>query len=89
MRTADRMIVGSAQTVVERVAELNGISGDYTEGILSALLKQDSMTQWGLSNAVTEFCQTVESYEASTEMERVGGAILELSGTQWRELVAA
>ena len=87
--TADRKIKITPQAIVEKIVEANGLREDYTTGILASLLKSDDLSQWGVSNAVTEFCQTVDSYEESTQMERIGGAILELSNDQWRELAAA
>jgi hypothetical protein len=87
--TADRKIVGSAQEVVEGIVEVNGLAEGYGDGILMKLLGSGDLTQWGLSNAVTEFCQTVESYEDSTTMERIGGEILEMNSNAWKELVAA
>jgi len=40
-------------------------------------------------NAVTRHAQDVESYDRSTEMEEIGGRILNLSPTQWTEMAEA
>jgi hypothetical protein len=87
--TADRRIVATPKEVVNQIVEVNGLSEAYGEGILASLLKSGELTQWGLSNAITEFCQTVESYEDSTTMERIGGQVLEMTAEKWNKLVIA
>lgn len=86
--TSDRRITKSPAELVEQIIEVNQLPTEYTSGILAALMKSGEMTQWGLSNAITEFCQTVPSYEDATSMERVGGEILELSATKWEAIAA-
>lgn len=87
--TADRRITKSPADLVAQIVEINQLPTDFAGGILASLMKSGEMTQWGLSNAITEFCQTVESYEDATAMERVGGEILELSAPKWEALAAA
>jgi hypothetical protein len=87
--TANRKIVNSPREIVDKIIEINGLSETFGDGILGKLLQHGDLTQWGLSNAITEFCQTVPSYEDSTTMERIGGEILELGAEKWDELVAA
>lgn len=87
--TSDRKIVKSPAELVEKIVEVNQLPAGYGEGILMKLMQSGEMTQWGLSNAITEFCQTVDSYEDATTMERVGGEILELSAPKWEALAAA
>ena len=45
--------------------------------ILRHFIKDNDFTQYGLVNAVTRAAQDVESYDRSTELERMGGVLLE------------
>ena len=85
--TADRKIV-KPKEIVEHIVEVNQLPEAYGDGILMKLLSNGDLSQWGLSNAVTEFCQSVESYEDATTMERIGGEILELAPEQWEKIAA-
>lgn len=59
-----------------------------TEGqsILEKLLFGRDLTRYGLANAVTAFSQEVDSYSRATELERLGGEIIELAPHEWKEL---
>ena len=48
-------------------------------GILRHFADGGDLSQYGLLNAVTRFSQDVESYDRATELERIGGQVLELS----------
>jgi hypothetical protein len=42
-----------------------------------------------MANAFTRLSQDVESYDRATELEAVGGNIITLGRSEYRELVAA
>lgn len=86
--TGDRKIVKSPKELVEQIVEVNQLPEAYGDGILMKLLSEGNLTQWGLSNAVTEFCQSIESYEDATQLERIGGEILELPADKWEKIAA-
>lgn len=50
---------------------------------------QSELTRYGLMQAVTRASQDVEDYDRATEMEQLGGQILELPPGQWRNLSEA
>lgn len=52
--------------------------------VLSRLLVANDFSQWGLANAVTNLANDVTDYERATELERVGGRIIDLNPTDWR-----
>lgn len=60
----------------------------FTEGeqsdVLRHLIEGGDLSQYGLLNAITRTAQDVESYDRSTELERVGGTILDLSRDEWQ-----
>lgn len=75
--------------VVERVTRRFALIEAEGKSALDELIKSGDLTQWGMANAITRMAQDVESYDRSTDLERVGGEILELDPSQWRELAMA
>jgi hypothetical protein len=58
-------------------------------GVLEYLIKGGDLTKYGLSNAVTRYSQDVDDYERATELEALGGRIIELPQGQWNQIAAA
>jgi len=58
-------------------------------GILTHLIEGGDLSAYGMLNAVTRFSQDVDSYERATELENIGGQILDLRQGEWRELATA
>ncbi len=54
-----------------------------SSGILGHLAAGGDLSRFGMLNAVTRYAQDVESYDRSTELERIGGQILELNAKEW------
>lgn len=83
-----RIIEGtSLSEAAEPVLKHFDVGENASQGILDLLVRGGDFTQWGLSSAVTEFAQGVESYDHSTDLERIGGRIVELSQEDWSSLV--
>ncbi len=57
-----------------------------SSGILGHLAAGGDLSRFGMLNAVTRYAQDVESYDRSTELERLGGTILDLAQTEWKTL---
>jgi hypothetical protein len=58
-------------------------------GVLAHLIRGGDLSQWGLVSAVTRFSQDVADYDRATELERIGGRIVELPKADWLRLAAA
>lgn len=56
---------------------------------LRHLIVEGDLSAYGLVNAVTHFLHDVEDYDRATEFEALGGKLIELSSSDWRELVEA
>lgn len=88
-READqREIVKEVEDVVEVTAKRFGLSEGERSGVLKHLIKGDMMSAWGLANAITRTAQDVDSYDRATELEKLGGDIIELSPAQWKSIAA-
>lgn len=72
--------------VVGRLAGQQNLTDGERDAILLRLLESSDMTQWGLANAVTRMSQDAAHYERATELERLGGRLLQLRPNEWRGL---
>lgn len=90
MRAAqgDRMKGDVVETVklLTKKHSLNEFEGD---SILRHLIEGADLSRYGLLNAVTRSAQDVESYDRATELETLGGTILEMGRNQWNEYAIA
>jgi len=47
------------------------------------------MSGYGLVNAVTHYAQYVEDYDRATDLEALGGKLIDLPTRQWHEIANA
>lgn len=74
--------------VVEKTAKVFALTDDEQGGVLKHLVNGGDLSQYGLLNAVTRLSQDSEDYDRATHLERLGGRILELPKSDWRQLAA-
>lgn len=82
-KTNERAIDGDPAKVVEVVAKRYALNDDERGGVLKHLSRGGNLSQYGLLNAVTRQAQDVDDYERATELERLGGEILDLTESQF------
>lgn len=68
---------------VEILSDKNQLGEDDKVGILQHLIRGGDLSRYGLSNAVTRHSADVESYDKATELENLGGTIIELPKSDW------
>lgn len=73
---------------VEKLAGTYGFQEREKKSILAHLIEGGDLTAYGALNAITRASQDVQDYDRATELEKVGGQILDLSRSEWRELAA-
>jgi hypothetical protein len=88
-RAANKEITGSIEKAVEVLSDHIGLNEAESGGVLRHLIKGGDLSQWGLVNAVTRTSQDVESYDRATELERLGGTVLELPQSDWKLIAEA
>jgi hypothetical protein len=66
-----------------------GLTEDEGEDVLKYLSQGGDITRWGVISAVTRASQDCEDYGRSTEMEFLGGDILEWGPKEWRPVATA
>ena len=52
------------------------------------LIEGRELTAYGMSNAIARASQDVENYERSTDLERLGGSVIELPKVEWERMSA-
>lgn len=82
-------ITGDPSKVVEVLAAKVGTSDFEEGGILRSLIEGGDLSAWGLLNAVTAQSHTAKSYDRAVELEGAGGALLDLSATEWKCVLEA
>lgn len=75
--------------VVEKTAKTFTLTEEEGSGIMRFLATGGDMSKWGLANAITRFSQEVTDYDRATELERIGGRLVELPQKQWQTLAVA
>jgi hypothetical protein len=73
--------------VIERVGKKFGLAEGERKGILSRLIEGADLTRYGVHSAITRHSSDVENYDRATELERLGGQVIELSANDWQEVV--
>jgi hypothetical protein len=89
IETTKNSITGDPVKVVEVVQAQFMLRDDERSGILQHLIKGGDLTQYGLINAITRQSQDVSDYDRATDLERLGGEVLELPQTDWHKIAVA
>ncbi len=87
--TTSNKIEGKVEKVVEVAAERFGLNDGERESVLKYLIERGSLTQYGLHAAVTRSAQDVADYDRATNLEYFGGAIVDLTAGEWRQMAQA
>lgn len=87
--TAENKITGKVEKVVEVFAERFDLAETERESIFRHLIEGGSLTQYGLHAAVTRAAQDVPSYDRATDLEYLGGKIVELAANDWARIAEA
>jgi hypothetical protein len=83
---AQNKITAKVDEVMELAADHFSLNDDERDGVLKHLIEGGKLTQYGLSAAITRAAQDVESYDRSTELEYLGGQVIELNADQWSDM---
>lgn len=88
--TAQVKITANPENVVEELSNRYVLDTEERGGVLRHLIDDGvGYTKWGLANAITSVAGESGSYDRATELERLGGTIVNLQPSEWKELVAA
>lgn len=82
-------IVGSPERAIEVLARKVGATDGERGGILRSLIEGADLSRWGIVNAITHQAHTTESYDRAVEFETMGGRLVDLPATEWKEILEA
>ena len=82
-------IVGSPEKAIEVLARKVGATEGERGGILRSLIEGGDLSRWGIVNAITHQAHSTESYDRAVEFEGMGGQLVDLPATEWKEILEA
>lgn len=75
--------------VIERVGKRFGLADEERKGVLAALIQDGNLSRYGVHSAITRFSSDVDDYDRATELERIGGRVIELPKGEWAQMAQA
>jgi len=89
--TADPLQPTADAAGIPEVIEVVGKHLDLTEGerkgVLTRLIEGGNLTRFGLQAAITRHSQDVDDYDRASELERIGGNVINLPRGEWNTLL--
>jgi hypothetical protein len=80
----------SLQEIVQEMTKNYSLSNSEGDLILKNLIEGGDLSQYGLMNAITLAAQSEDmGYDRATDLEHIGGQILELPQKAWNDMVSA
>jgi hypothetical protein len=84
-----KQIVGDPAKTVELTADHFTLNEEEKGGLLRHLIQGGDLSQYGLHSAMTRMSQDVQDYDRATDIERMGGKVIELAASEWKALAEA
>jgi hypothetical protein len=88
-KTLNIPLVGDPVKTVEVLAQRYSLNDTERAGVLRQLIAEGQLSGYGLVNAVTHYSQEAEDYDRATELEALGGRLIELAAHEWKGLAEA
>ena len=88
-KTREIPLSGDPVKAVEVLANRYTLNDTERAGVLRHLIVEGDLTAYGLVNAVTHYSQEVMDYDRATDFEALGGKLIELPASDWREVATA
>lgn len=80
-------MIGNPVEIIDRVGVKYALNEAEKGGVLQHLITGGDLSAYGLLNAITAHSQEVEDYERATDLERVGGGVLQLTRKDWSAIL--
>lgn len=81
--------LANVAAAVEVLAKNEKLGETEASSVLQHLAEGGDLSRWGLLNAVTRTAEDVESYDRASELEALGGKILQYGPRQWEQVALA
>jgi len=79
-------IEGDPIQVGELTGKRFGLNDKERCSVLLHLIQNGDLSKFGLHNAITRAAQDQESYDRASQLEQLGGVVVELPKREWKEL---
>ena len=86
---ADSSQIIQPEKGIELLGQDFGLTDSERSRALINLIEDRDYSKWGALNAVTKLANTAESYDRATELETIGGQILQMPLRQWEKVAVA
>jgi len=87
--TTQDMLGADLGKVVEVLADTFTLNDTERQGVLRHLAAGGDLSRYGLVNAVTRLAEDADTYDRATELETLGGRIIDLPREQWSPIAQA
>lgn len=77
------------EDVIESVGKKFSLSESEVKQAKRSLLEDGDYSRWGFANAVTNIASKSEDYDRATELQELGGNIINLNPRQWQRVALA
>lgn len=74
---------------IETLGKVLNLTESEGESILERFIKGQNYTQYGMLNAVTNLANDTDDYDRASELEILGGRVLDLPRSQWERIAVA
>jgi hypothetical protein len=78
-----KIVAEQVTKVVEVVAEKYSFNEGEKNSVLANLIERGDLSQWGLSSAITRASADADDYDRASELEAVGGQVIELQRNEF------
>ena len=86
---AQEKIEGDPVKVIELTAKKFSLTEIVQKAALKHLIERGDLNKWGVASAFTRAAQDIEDVDLQNDVERHGGAIIEMGKHEWQELARA
>jgi hypothetical protein len=87
--TTTQKIAGDPVQSVNFTAKRFGLTEGEQKSVLRHLIEGADLSRYGMFNAITRTAEDVESYDRASEIERMGGLIIDLPASEWKRISLA
>jgi len=82
-------ITGDVPKAIEVMGDTLQLTQPERSGVLRHLIESGDLSRYSLMNAVTRYASDVPDYDRATELEALGGRILDLNKQEWTRVAEA
>ncbi|MEI2804427.1 MAG: hypothetical protein V9G18_00275 [Albidovulum sp.] len=86
---AQQQPVSNPIAAVAELGKAYPVAQGERDSILTILIRGGDYSKWGVVNAITETANDHPSYDRAVELQAMGGRVLELKPTEWRQIASA